>query len=51
MTGPAPEGNIKTWQAQLGVAIDGVWGPKTQAAYDARLRENKAVEEAVRPHW
>ena len=26
--------DVKTYQKRLGVAADGVWGPKTQAAYD-----------------
>lgn len=27
---------VKTYQRMLGVKADGVWGPKTQAAYDLR---------------
>ena len=27
---------IKALQAELGVAVDGIWGPKTEAAYQAK---------------
>lgn len=59
MTGPPPEGSIKTWQVQLGVRIDGMWGPVTQAAYDQRIAENAETERhysdtgaaVLRPAW
>lgn len=28
---------VKEYQTRLGVAADGIWGPKTQAAYEASL--------------
>lgn len=32
---------VKAMQKQLGVTADGIWGPKTQAAYEASASSNK----------
>lgn len=31
---------VKEYQTSLGVAADGIWGPKTQAAYEASLQKD-----------
>ena len=32
---------VKEYQSRLGVTVDGIWGPKTQAAYEASTAQNK----------
>lgn len=36
--GPATEAAVKCWQRKLGIAADGRWGPKTQAATERALK-------------
>ena len=32
---------VKEYQSRLGVTVDGIWGPKTQAAYEASTAQSK----------
>ena len=32
---------VKEYQTRLGVTVDGIWGPKTQAAYEASTAQSK----------
>ncbi|MBQ9833310.1 MAG: hypothetical protein IJO48_06225 [Clostridia bacterium] len=41
VTGPE---KVKEYQKQLGVTIDGIWGPKTQAAYDSRNKNSSTLD-------
>lgn len=38
---------IKRWQRRLGVKVDGVWGKKTEAAYQAYMAKKNASSQAA----
>lgn len=47
-----PEGvdsreKVRQWQSYLGVKTDGVWGPKTQAAYEEATRSKTPAQDAL----
>lgn len=43
---------IKQLQAAMGVAADGIWGPKTQAAWDAQSKNDDPLTKTERyKHW
>ncbi len=38
---------VRAWQDYLGVKTDGVWGPKTQAAYEEATRSKTPAQDAL----
>ncbi len=45
--GVSSRNQVKAIQSQLGVKSDGIWGPKTQAAYDAYTSRQSAQSEML----
>lgn len=53
-TPPAAVGSatsVKEYQRMLGVAVDGIWGPNTQAAYDRYLTGQQSNSSAAGGKW
>lgn len=38
---------VREWQSYLGVKTDGIWGPKTQAAYEQAQRSQTPAQDAL----